>query len=199
MERLFREYLRPGDRIAVEDPSLPAVLDLIGGSGFQPVPVAMDQEGPRPDSLMEAIARGARGVVLTPRAQNPTGAAFSKSRAAELTRVLKGHRDVLVIENDPAGPIAGVPYATACHGLKRWAVIRSVSKFLGPDLRVAVIAGDRADDRSGARSAVAGSPVGKSICFRTWRSRSGRTPRTGVVWLRRPTCTRRDDGRSWTH
>jgi DNA-binding transcriptional MocR family regulator len=142
VERLFREYLRPGDRLAVEDPSVPAILDLIGGSGFHPVPVAIDQEGPRVDSLTEVIARGARGLVLMPRAQNPTGAAVSKSRAAELTRVLKGHRDVLVIENDPAGPVAGAPYATVCHGLKRWAVIRSVSKFLGPDLRVAVMAGD---------------------------------------------------------
>ena len=142
IERLFREHLRPGDRVAVEDPSIPALLDLIGASGFHPVPVDIDAEGPHPESLADAIAGGVRSVVVTARAQNPTGAALSKPRAADLGRVLKGHANVLVIENDPAGPVAGASYATVCSGLKRWAVVRSVSKFLGPDLRLAVLAGD---------------------------------------------------------
>ncbi len=142
IERLLREHLRPGDRIAVEDPSLPALLDLIGASGFNPVPVEIDGEGPRPDSLRDALGRGVRSVLITPRAQNPTGAALSNARAAELTRVLKGRHDVLVIENDPAGPVAGAPYFTVCGESRRWAVVRSVSKFLGPDLRLAVMAGD---------------------------------------------------------
>ena len=142
LERLFREHLRPGDRVGVEDPSVPALLDLIGGSGFHVVPVQIDGDGPRPDSLSDAIARGVRSVVITPRAQNPTGAAISKVRAAELARVLKGHGDVLVVENDPGGPVAGAPYETVSHTLRRWAVVRSVSKFLGPDLRLAVVAGD---------------------------------------------------------
>ena len=142
IERLLREHLRPGDRVAVEDPSIPALIDLIGGSGFHPVAVQIDADGPRPESLAEAVARGVRSVIVTARAQNPTGAALSNARAAELARVLKGHSSVLVIENDPAGPVAGAPYATVSNGLKRWAVIRSVSKFLGPDLRLAVLAGD---------------------------------------------------------
>jgi len=142
IERLLREHVRPGDRIAVEDPSLPALLDLIGASGFNPVPVEIDGEGPRPASLLDALERGVRGVLITPRAQNPTGAALSKARAAELTRMLKGRPDVLVIENDPAGPVAGAPYFTVCGESRRWAVVRSVSKFLGPDLRLAVLAGD---------------------------------------------------------
>jgi len=142
LERLFREHLRPGDRVGVEDPSVPALLDLIGASGFHAVPVEIDGEGPRPDSLANAIARGVRSVVITPRAQNPTGAVISKARAAELARVLKGHGDVLVLENDPGGPVAGASYETVSNSLKRWAVVRSVSKFLGPDLRLAVVAGD---------------------------------------------------------
>lgn len=142
IERLLREHLRPGDRIAVEDPSVPALLDLAGASGLNAVAVDMDAEGPRPDSLADALGRGVRGVILTPRAQNPTGSAWSKPRAAELARLLKKRDDVLVIENDPAGPIAGAPYFTVCGDARRWAVVRSVSKFLGPDLRVAVMVGD---------------------------------------------------------
>lgn len=142
LERLLRDHLRPGDRIAVEDPSMPALLDLIGASGFSPVAVEIDQAGPRPDSLSDAIARGVRAVVITPRAQNPTGAAIAPVRAAELIRLLKKRDDLLIVENDPAGPVSGVPYTSLCSHARRWAVIRSVSKFLGPDLRLAVLSGD---------------------------------------------------------
>jgi DNA-binding transcriptional MocR family regulator len=142
IERLLREHLRHGDRVIVEDPHVPAIVDLLAASGLVAEPVAVDGEGPRPDALDAALRRHPRAMIVTPRAQNPTGAAISGSRAGDLRKQLKPHDELLLIENDPFAPIAGVPAVTLTEGRAHWAVVRSTSKFLGPDLRVAVVAGD---------------------------------------------------------
>lgn len=143
IERVLREHARAGDRVAVEDPSFPAVLDLISASGFVPVPISMDEEGPAPDAFKRALGQSCRAVIVTPRAQNPTGAAISAGRAGELRAVLRRHPGVVLVENDYLSAVAGVPAHTLHSASQRaWAVIRSTSKFLGPDLRVAVMTGD---------------------------------------------------------
>jgi DNA-binding transcriptional MocR family regulator len=52
------------------------------------------------------------------------------------------HPDVLLIEDDYVSRIAGAPYVPLHASTGRWLVVRSLSKVLGPDLRVAVAIGD---------------------------------------------------------
>jgi DNA-binding transcriptional MocR family regulator len=142
IERILREHLKPGDRVGVEDPALPGLLDLLAACGLRAEPFAVDDDGPAPASF-EAVLRRVGAVVVTTRAQNPTGSAVSEPRAADLKRILRAHHDAVVVEIDGAGPVAGVPYATLCDGgSASWAVVRSTSPFLGADLRVAAVAGD---------------------------------------------------------
>lgn len=143
IERVLREALRPGDRVAIEDPSFPGVQDLITASGWSAVPFEVDADGPVPGALERALASRTRAVIVTPRAQNPTGACITTARAGELRQRLKRFPDVVLIENDYAGPVAGSPAVTLRDAARqRWVVVRSTSKFLGPDLRLAVMAGD---------------------------------------------------------
>ena len=123
---MLREVTRAGDRVAIEDPAFTGVIDLLAALSLVPVPVKVDDEGAIASSLRGAL-RSARAFIVTPRAQNPTGAAITKRRARELRRVLEEFEDVVVIEDDHAGPIAGARYVTLVTGRQQWAVVRSVS------------------------------------------------------------------------
>jgi DNA-binding transcriptional MocR family regulator len=142
VERVLAVHLSGGDAVAVEDPGFPGVLDLVRPFGLHPIPVPVDERGMRPDDLAAAVRAGARAVILTPRGQNPTGAALDAGRVRELRAVLDRAPNVLVIEDDHLGPVAGAPARTLTTGRARWAAVRSTSKWLGPDLRLAVLAGD---------------------------------------------------------
>jgi DNA-binding transcriptional MocR family regulator len=143
IERVLQANLRPGDRVAVEDPGYSALYDLLRAEGLSLEPVPIDRRGMLAEGLSAAISRGAVAVVLTPRGQNPTGAALDAQRAAELRGILDRHPGLLVVEDDHLGPVAGSPLHTLLAGRTRWAATRSVAKALGPDLRLAVLAGDR--------------------------------------------------------
>ncbi len=143
IERALTAHLRPGDRVAVEDPGWANLLDLLAALGLSAEPVRVDDDGPLAADLAGALARGVRALVVTSRAQNPTGAALSAERADELRGLLAGRADdLLVVEDDHCAGIAGVPLHTLAGSTGHWAFVRSASKAYGPDLRIAVLAGD---------------------------------------------------------
>jgi DNA-binding transcriptional MocR family regulator len=143
IERVLEAHLRPGDRVVIEDPAYPSIRDILLALGLVAVPVAVDERGFVPDAFEASLAKGVDAVVAVPRAQNPLGSALDDGRASELKGVLGGRPDVLVIEDDHAGLVAGAPFTSLiAPRWPRWAVIRSVSKVLHPDLRLALVAGD---------------------------------------------------------
>jgi len=142
IERVLGAHLRPGDRVAIEDPGWANLLDLVAALGLRAAPVPVDDDGPTPDGLRHALAAGARAVVVTTRAHNPTGASVTVRRATELRSVLVAHPDVLLIEDDFAAQLAVEPLHPLAGTVPSWAFVRSVSKPYGPDLRLAILAAD---------------------------------------------------------
>lgn len=143
VERLLAQALSHGDAVALEDPCFLTSVHTARLSGYATVPVPVDDEGMTAEGLRAALASGVRAVVCTPRAHNPTGAGLTPARAAQLREVLAGFPYTLVIEDDHFSLLSATPFQSIVGpGHERWALVRSVSKFLGPDLRVAFVAAD---------------------------------------------------------
>ncbi|WP_344608518.1 aminotransferase class I/II-fold pyridoxal phosphate-dependent enzyme [Streptomyces glaucus] len=142
VERVLAAHLRPGDAVAVEDPGWSRTLDLVPALGLRTVPVGVDDDGPRPEEVRRALAAGARALIVTDRAQNPTGAAVSAPRARALRSVLREHPETLLIEDDHGHGVVDVPLHPLAGATAHWALVRSAAKAYGPDLRLAVLTGD---------------------------------------------------------
>ncbi|MEU7997632.1 aminotransferase class I/II-fold pyridoxal phosphate-dependent enzyme [Micromonospora sp. NPDC049060] len=142
VDRALATLLRPGDRVILERPTYNGDLPLVAALGLVPVQVPVDEEGFQPEEFAAALA-DAHCVLYRPRAQNPTGAALTARRAETLRSLIRQAPDLLLIEEDHAGRIAGADYESAIPpGHPRWLHVASVSKWLAPDLRFAVVSGD---------------------------------------------------------
>lgn len=143
IERVLDSYLTRGDAVAVEDPCFLANLATLQLNGYRSRPVPVDDEGMTVAGLQAALQAGARAVLITSRAHNPTGASVTERRAEQLQALLGQHPAVLIVEDDHFSAISNRPFhRVAPPEAHRWALIRSVSKFLGPDLRLAFVATD---------------------------------------------------------
>ena len=141
IERLLAAYVRPGDKIAVEAPCFISSVNILRLTGMKALGVPVDEQGMQVDGLRDALEQGAQAVLLTPRAHNPTGCSLSKTRALALQALLVEYPHVLVIVDDHFALLAQASYYTVIpEGHGHWAVIRSVSKGLGPDWRLALLA-----------------------------------------------------------
>jgi len=147
ISRTLDLLLKFGDRVAVENPGFPPIFDLLEHYGTERIPVELDSEGMRPDSLALALQRHPAAIVLQPRTQNPSGVSMTVDRARELARVIRSSRsaeNTLVIEDDHSGEISSAGDVSLGTFLPDRVVhIRSFSKSHGPDLRIAAVGGPK--------------------------------------------------------
>ncbi len=143
VERLLAQALTRDDAVALEDPCFLASIHTVRLGGYRAVPVPVDEQGMTVQGLQAALDAGVRAIISTPRAQNPTGVSLTAARAAALREVLAPHPYVLIVEDDHFSMLSAHPYASLIGpGHRRYALLRSVSKFLGPDMCLALAATD---------------------------------------------------------
>lgn len=141
LDRIVGIVVRLGDRVAVEHPTFPPLLDLLEQVGAEVIGIELDDEGMRVDALESVLTLGPSAVFLQPRAHNPTGVTMSRRRAEALAGALVGS-SAIVVEDDHSGDIASGELVSLGQWLpSRTVHVRSYSKSHGPDLRLAAVGG----------------------------------------------------------
>jgi GntR family transcriptional regulator / MocR family aminotransferase len=87
---------RGATRVAVEDPTWPAIRETIAQAGLEPVPVAVDEHGL---GVAELEGIDVDAVVLSPAHQYPTGNVLVPARRVELIAWAR-RRGSLIVEDD---------------------------------------------------------------------------------------------------
>ena len=141
LDRIAQVVVRLGDRVVVEHPTFPPLLDLLEQLGAEVIGVDVDDEGLDLAGFTAALVRDPSAIFLQPRAQNPTGFTMSTRRAKALAAALTKSA-AIVVEDDHSGDIASTKLVSLGTWLPARTVhVRSFSKSHGPDLRLAAIGG----------------------------------------------------------
>jgi DNA-binding transcriptional MocR family regulator len=141
LDRVAQVVVRLGDRVIVEHPTFPPLLDLLDELGADVVGVDVDSEGPVVGQFADALQLQPVAVFLQPRAHNPTGVTTTNRRMKALAAEIAA-TTAIVIEDDHSGDIAtGALVSIGSYVPQRTVHIRSYSKSHGPDLRLAAVGG----------------------------------------------------------
>jgi GntR family transcriptional regulator/MocR family aminotransferase len=136
--------LRPGDRVAVEEPGNRGAWDVLGQGGrVELCPLPVDGEGLCPGPLQNLLeSTSLRALYLTPRRQHPTTAAMGPARAQAILELAAAHR-VAILEDDYDGAFQYREPRTlpllAQDGTGQVIHLASLSRLLAPGLRLGFI------------------------------------------------------------
>lgn len=145
LDLVARNLLKPGDRVAVEDPGYPAAWATLRASGADLLPLPVDESGLQLEALEAALKEGpVRAVYLTPHHQFPTTVTMGAPRRLRLLELARRHRIALLeddydnefhFEGRPVLPLASEdPGGMVIY-------LGTLSKILAPGLRIGFMAG----------------------------------------------------------
>ncbi|WP_088068467.1 MocR-like pyridoxine biosynthesis transcription factor PdxR [Gottfriedia luciferensis] len=140
--------LKPGDSIAIEDPSYAYSLPIFKSAGVKPYLLSVDENGINPGDVIELHKKHRiRMLFLNPTFQNPTGTNLSMERRKAILNI-SSELGIPVIEDDPYSltSYTGEKVATLKSMDENGNVlyISSLSKIVASGLRIGWIIGPSA-------------------------------------------------------
>jgi DNA-binding transcriptional MocR family regulator len=136
-------WVRPGDRVVVDDPTYPGVLGAVAAAGARAIGVPVDRHGPHLEQLAAALGAGPALLSVQSGPHSPTGGRASEHRRRAIASLAVDHR-VPVVEDhalfalDWSGRRTPAPIAAQApdHPI---AVVGSYSKRFWSGLRVGFV------------------------------------------------------------
>ena len=143
---LFRYMVEPGDRVIVEQPSYDRTLLLLGRTGAELVPVALESDGIDLDAFEAALAEGPVKLAhVIPNFHNPAGCTLSDRKRRRLVELASEHEFTL-FEDDPYRLVTFgdelPPTMLSLDTAGRVLHASSFSKTVSPGVRVGYLAGE---------------------------------------------------------
>jgi GntR family transcriptional regulator, regulator for abcA and norABC len=139
--------LKPGDAVALEDPSYNYNLPIFKTAGIKPYFLPVDKDGINPDDLLSLHKKHRiRMIFLNPAFQNPTGTLFQKEKLKAILDISSEH-GIPVVEDDPysltsfTGEEVSTLKSMDDHGNVLY--ISSLSKIAASGLRIGWIIGPK--------------------------------------------------------
>lgn len=139
--------LKPGDAVAMEDPSYHYSLPLFESAGIKPYFLTADENGIKPDDLILLHRKHRiKMIFLNPAYQNPTGVSLTQKRRKEILEISSQY-GIPVVEDDPYSltSFSGKPLFPLKSMDQNGNVlyISSLSKIVASGLRIGWIIGPK--------------------------------------------------------
>ena len=142
LDRVAQVVVRLGDRVVVEHPRFPPLLDLLDELGADVIGVDVDDEGPIVAAVRGRAAPTAGRRLPATAGPEPHGGQRRPPSAGPRSPRRSPGTATIVIEDDHSGDIATGALVSLGSSLPQRTVhIRSYSKSHGPDLRLAAVGG----------------------------------------------------------
>ncbi|MBF0892533.1 aminotransferase class I/II-fold pyridoxal phosphate-dependent enzyme [Gluconobacter sp. LMG 1744] len=136
----MQALIPPGSTVAVQDPAPMRILDILDYLSTSILPLQSDTDGILPASLAQALARNPTALYLQPNINAITGQRMSRARLHELAQILRTSPSTWIIEDDAFPWFSDVLAESIGVWLgPRVIHVRSLSKILGPDLRLGIV------------------------------------------------------------
>ncbi|GAA1949905.1 GntR family transcriptional regulator [Agromyces allii] len=143
VEQALLALVQRGETVAVEDPSVPRVLDIVDRLGLRVLPIAWRERGPDLRELGRAVRAGAKAFLYQPNGHSPTGANVDDEWLSAAAAVLQPS-GTLAIELDNFALLHEERRTLGRSLPETTLLIDGFGSSHGPDVQVALLGGSAA-------------------------------------------------------